>query len=572
MVCKSLVVGALFLSCTLSQGCAHPSVSNPNASSVQTQPRTRPTFAPLGQCKNTPSQVSDDFEVVDDSAVVTLSADAFIDLEPSERVVAYHLSQAVIAVDPIIYAQRSRFGLTIKALAEELSLHRDAIEKPLRDKFDTFAFRVFVNKGIHDAYTQRKIAPPFSPEELRKAVVAIVDDGAKLEGIDEIEDYLKRLHAPLFDSKFEPVARRTMDGKVRLKARLEHVVSSLREAVKMAKGEQRVSISKLIEHIEATQRQPAYKEHLQASPSVALRIGELQGEAFGALLIADKELQPRLDRLHKEWSALQSLIGSSAATHLRPRAGVPLMLSGAMQFTTPVVASLSNAPRQVWVHSTVLDAAADLYAQAILRGFVPKSKQTGRFGRCLPHAFRSRMILRETIGRSVVPELPSSNRDHDVIRRAIAELSAVVLAWDQRIVGLGLLPESGCSGVVDELVEIDHLYQLRTISTGVKIVDPSIRASSLVVQYLMGAGVVRQVRSSENVQFEIDDRTKWRAEVKALLSQLIAIETNKNDAQARKLVEKFATNLKPAWRKFAVAQARGRIPKRLVFVSPRSAH
>jgi dipeptidyl-peptidase-3 len=151
---------------------------------------------------------SHEIETVGDTGVLRLYADGFVELAPRERVLAYWLSQAAVAGDPIVYDQRSRYGLAVKELCEELALHLGAIEPALRQKIELFVKRVFIDKGLYDGWTQRKQAPPLDRKQLESAALAAFEDGARLPGVKseaDLRKYLAALERVLFDPAFEPV-------------------------------------------------------------------------------------------------------------------------------------------------------------------------------------------------------------------------------------------------------------------------------------------------------------------------------------------------------------------------------
>lgn len=55
-------------------------------------------------------------ERVGSTGILQVEAESFRKLTPRQRALAYYLSQASIAIDPIIYDQMSRFGLRQKRL------------------------------------------------------------------------------------------------------------------------------------------------------------------------------------------------------------------------------------------------------------------------------------------------------------------------------------------------------------------------------------------------------------------------------------------------------------------------
>src|ERR1043166_4213353 len=60
---------------------------------------------------------------VADTGFIQLRADSFSQLTPPQQALAYWLTQASIAIDPIIYDQLSRFGIREKRLLEGILGH-----------------------------------------------------------------------------------------------------------------------------------------------------------------------------------------------------------------------------------------------------------------------------------------------------------------------------------------------------------------------------------------------------------------------------------------------------------------
>ena len=54
---------------------------------------------------------------------------SFTRLKPQQQALAYWLTQAAIAIDPIIYDQMSRFGLRQKRLLEALMAHPEGTRR-----------------------------------------------------------------------------------------------------------------------------------------------------------------------------------------------------------------------------------------------------------------------------------------------------------------------------------------------------------------------------------------------------------------------------------------------------------
>ena len=98
---------------------------------------------------------------VDKTAFIQIEADSFGALTPRQQALAYWLSQASIAVDPIIYDQLSRFGLQQKEMLEAvvkaclLYTSRGAANIP----------RDWLLDGSTDSATLERISSGVTPEQ-----------------------------------------------------------------------------------------------------------------------------------------------------------------------------------------------------------------------------------------------------------------------------------------------------------------------------------------------------------------------------------------------------------------------
>src|ERR1043165_441071 len=111
-------------------------------------------------------------ERIGKDAFIRVKADSFNDLTPKEKQLAYWLSQASIAIDPIFYDQLSRFGLREKRILELIAAHPNAVDKASYAKILEFTKLFWGNHGNHNDQTGQKFVPTFTYEELVKAAVA----------------------------------------------------------------------------------------------------------------------------------------------------------------------------------------------------------------------------------------------------------------------------------------------------------------------------------------------------------------------------------------------------------------
>jgi dipeptidyl-peptidase-3 len=153
-------------------------------------------------------------ERVGNTGFMQLEADNFSHLTPRERSLAYWLSRASIAIDPIIYDQVSRYGLREKRLLEAMAAHPRGIRPEVHAKILDFAKLFWGNKGNHNETTAQKFLPAFTFEELQEAGTTAIRGGLRIgdsygtgkvintesEFVAEITD----LKPALFDPNFQP--------------------------------------------------------------------------------------------------------------------------------------------------------------------------------------------------------------------------------------------------------------------------------------------------------------------------------------------------------------------------------
>lgn len=145
---------------------------------------------------------------VGDTAFVQLEAESFQKLSPRQQVLAYWLTEASIAIDPIIYDQNSRFGLRQKRLLEAI-VRSGSANQPIVN----FAKLFWANRGNHDDNTAQKFLPEFTFDDLRSAAKAALTKGSfqgtpystpPIRNQADLDRELNELRPSLFDASFEP--------------------------------------------------------------------------------------------------------------------------------------------------------------------------------------------------------------------------------------------------------------------------------------------------------------------------------------------------------------------------------
>jgi dipeptidyl-peptidase-3 len=150
---------------------------------------------------------------VGSTGFVQLEAERFRSLSARQQALAYWLSQAAIAIDPINYDQNSIYGLRQKRLLEEVLLHAKGVDPQALAKITAFTKLFWANRGNHNEMTAQKFLPEFTFEELQAAARAARSAGGftsnpyggqAIGSQTDLDRELAALRASLFDPVFEP--------------------------------------------------------------------------------------------------------------------------------------------------------------------------------------------------------------------------------------------------------------------------------------------------------------------------------------------------------------------------------
>ena len=163
-------------------------------------------------------------ERIGDTAFIRLRAPSFEALTPRQQALAYWLTQASIAIDPIIYDQFSAYGLRQKRMLEEIMAHAQGIKPKTREQIASYAKLFWANRGNHNDITSQKFLPGFSFAELRMAAASAQQNGGfktayadlpPLTSVAQVKREVEELRASFFDPNFEPmeVAKSPSGGK-----------------------------------------------------------------------------------------------------------------------------------------------------------------------------------------------------------------------------------------------------------------------------------------------------------------------------------------------------------------------
>ncbi len=142
---------------------------------------------------------------VGQTGFVQLGAASFAPLSPKEKVLAYWLSMAAIALHPVVFDQNSPYGLEEKHLLEQILTHTRGIDPQVLRKLTDYTKLFLANRGNRNSFTSRKFLPEFTFEDLKMAAELALRNGARIGPAARLGKTLEELRKPVFDPDFEPM-------------------------------------------------------------------------------------------------------------------------------------------------------------------------------------------------------------------------------------------------------------------------------------------------------------------------------------------------------------------------------
>src|SRR5262245_37500876 len=152
-------------------------------------------------------------ERVGDTGFIHLQANSFSSLDTRQQALGYWLTQAAIAIDPIVYDQLSQYGVRQKRLLEEIMGHTQGIPATPLGKIRQYALLFWANRGNHNENTSQKFLPTFTADELKDAALQAQRNGAFKAGYadlpplatpEALQRELDALRPSIFDPNVEP--------------------------------------------------------------------------------------------------------------------------------------------------------------------------------------------------------------------------------------------------------------------------------------------------------------------------------------------------------------------------------
>jgi dipeptidyl-peptidase-3 len=143
-------------------------------------------------------------ERIGPTAFIEVQAPSLPAMALRQKLLAYHLVQAAIQLDPVFYQQMSSYGLLAKRLLLALVEDPRRLPPESRAKIVEYTKLFLGNKGNHNLTSSAKFLPELSFDQLRRAAEQARAAGAPLGTASQLAAALRGLKAPLFDPRYQP--------------------------------------------------------------------------------------------------------------------------------------------------------------------------------------------------------------------------------------------------------------------------------------------------------------------------------------------------------------------------------
>jgi len=201
----ALALGLGCLAMLVTGAAPPPSSLGATRAAQAAQPAQAPrSAAPAPAPASAPAPPSPLVDRIGPTGFVEVRAPSFPALPLRQKLLAFHLAQAAIQLDPVFYDQMSSYGLLAKRLLGALVEDPGRLPPASRPKIVEYAKLFFANHGNHDETTSRKFLPGFTAAELRLAAEQARARGARLGTAAQLAATLRHLEAPLFDPRYQP--------------------------------------------------------------------------------------------------------------------------------------------------------------------------------------------------------------------------------------------------------------------------------------------------------------------------------------------------------------------------------
>jgi len=174
------------------------------------------------------------------------------------------------------------------------------------------------------------------------------------------------------------------------------------------------------------------------------------------------------------------------------------------------------------------------------------------------------VAMHEVIGHGsgkVSPDLPDDPQTilgdyYSAMEEARAELVALYHMFDEKLIELGFIPNREAAESAYRSYARSDLLLLRNYKTGDAVTDDHMKATHLIVQYIMRkTGAVEKVNVAGKSYYKVTDIEKMREGVAELLAEIMRIKAEGDYNALKTLIDTYATRIDTALRDEVVARA-----------------
>jgi hypothetical protein len=458
---------------------------------------------------------------VGDVAVLALDAPMFAALPREQRLVAFWVSQAVAEANP----WHSGHTLEVLRLVRGI-LSRPAVVPPMMlPRVREFARAMYLNHGLHDTDSRRKLGPPFSFSELRMAVLAAQAAGASLgqPGL-RVEYFLRALEGPLFDPRVDPLPVPPVPEV----DRLQRAAGALDQAAAFANAPQRQLLEGFAAHLRGREPLPGWVD-------VAAPVDFFLDETHALIGIVDEERS----------AAMRGLTPSP------PRLAEALYLAGG-RAPLPSLAFTKDGKAALFLAAG--DAVEPVRSAGVVKALADPALAPELL-RCLPRHRFAWLALREVMGRR-------ADKVDATLEEARADVTAHMLAQATDLL------DPRCRELWPQFAATSWLASAAHLPQGDRVDDPHQRAIQLQIWWFTGNGGLVE-RHSGARRFLWADPARFQRSATELFALLQDIAGSRDLVRLRNLLESHASKIDTQWRDEVIERLRAAgVPRRVAILPP----
>ena len=158
---------------------------------------------------STPQRQTDDYldGRIANTQILRAYVDGFPLLPAQKRLLVHRLSRAVFSGRPILMDQLCSNNLEVTRFFTLVKKNNFDTPAQLDRDFFLLLGQIWLNSGLYDLHTLRKLKPSFTAEQLQAAATALASTGVDLTTAakdESLEQKISRINQILFDQEFQP--------------------------------------------------------------------------------------------------------------------------------------------------------------------------------------------------------------------------------------------------------------------------------------------------------------------------------------------------------------------------------